>query len=392
MKGFLKLFLILLITSLCRTGLINIEYTIQEILDYNSLGYCPMDHVFKLNDKTEFSLSTFKDKINPWTYHSGIIFDREFNFGYHIIYNKSKKIIAVSFSGTKGAKQLIKEFFNKHGVYFENTITKNMHVMKYFSDLYDLVKERFFKDFIALVDSEIIKSEINSYKFIFSGHSLGSAMASLFLFKCSEFELIPTIKGVSPVLMTTGGPRVGNYAFANELSKRAGKIYRFLQEGDIIGNIPNCAINGIDQCYNDWEMSDINLFKNNYDDVQTDVDYFKPWHTNGLIMVPYSKDKFDDLYDCRNVSEGLHKCGYKETITSVERLIYIVVNHSRYWNVKISGYCKHMSEIGTIDDDDEEIDERFIEPYGESEIESLESLEETLDPIILEQIKRSFLK
>mgnify|MGYP001810643107 CR=1 FL=1 len=92
MKGYLKLFLILVVSSLCRTGLINIEYTIQEILDYNSLGYCPMDHVFKLNDKTEFSLSTFKDKVNPWTYHSGFIFEREFNFGYHIIYNKSKKI------------------------------------------------------------------------------------------------------------------------------------------------------------------------------------------------------------------------------------------------------------------------------------------------------------
>lgn len=380
MKGFFKLLFIILISSLyCHNELINIEYTIQEILDLNSLGYCPMDHVFKLNDKTEFSLTTFKDKINPWTYHSGFIFEREFNFGYHIAYNKSKKIVVCSFSGTKGVKQLAKEFFNKHGVYFENTITKNMHVMKYFSDLYDLVKEKFFKDFVSLVDSDFIKKEIDSYKFIFSGHSLGHAMASLFLFKSSEFELIPTVTGVSPVLLTTGGPRVGNYAFANELSKRAGKIYRFLQEGDIIGNIPNCSLNGVEQCYNEWEMSDINTHKNNYDDVKTDVNMFKPWHTNGLIIVPYHKNKFDDLYNCIKVSEGIHKCGYKETISSIEKLVYIVINHSRYWNVKISGYCKHMSELGTINDDDEEIDERYIDPWGSNKDEE--------EPFTLEDLK-----
>lgn len=65
----------------------------------------------------------------------------------------------------------------------------------------------------------------------FTGHSLGAALATLAVFRCTEQAALS--------LYTFGSPRVGNTDFCNEVwRKTQGRSYRFVNSDDIVTLVP----------------------------------------------------------------------------------------------------------------------------------------------------------
>jgi len=70
---------------------------------------------------------------------------------------------------------------------------------------------------------------------ILTGHSLGAAVASFAALRASEVMGIPKNR---ITLITSGGPRTGNRAFAQEVRESVGETYRIVFGGDIVTELP----------------------------------------------------------------------------------------------------------------------------------------------------------
>ncbi len=167
--------------------------------------------------------------------------------------------------------------------------------MKFNQDLYqkilpDLVKK------IQRAKHEKIE------QYIFTGHSLGGAMASLAVFDFVQNNIIPKTK-VSPVLITYGQPRVGNYAFANELMKSVPIVYRIVNIYDIVSGIPACILDKKKNCTNEYLKSEIDLNFLDYAKNKLKIkkglrEKFYPWHIGGLVY-----NKLENAVELCKISE-----------------------------------------------------------------------------------------
>jgi len=70
---------------------------------------------------------------------------------------------------------------------------------------------------------------------VITGHSLGAAVASFAALRASSVMGIPK---ESITLITSGGPRTGNRAFAQEVVESVGETYRIVYGGDIVTQLP----------------------------------------------------------------------------------------------------------------------------------------------------------
>lgn len=70
-----------------------------------------------------------------------------------------------------------------------------------------------------------------------TGHSLGAALEILAADELSSIEGIPPIAVIS-----FGGPRVGNYAFADRVTDRKVKVLRVVNTGDVITRVPGLPV------------------------------------------------------------------------------------------------------------------------------------------------------
>lgn len=198
-------------------------------------------------------------------------------YSYTILRSKTLKKIVCAFSGTKGLWQMKSEMWNSGAqVYFRDTTSK-IYIMKYFHELYQTIQLEFIQNFERAKDPQI-------KQYIFLGHSLGGAMASVALFDLSKQGKITTDNtNKSPVLITYGQPRTGNYMFSNELRKIAPIIYRHVNDNDLVPGIPDC-VRTHDKCVNEFGKSSIDINENEYQISNTYVSFFA-WHLPGLIFI-----------------------------------------------------------------------------------------------------------
>jgi len=70
---------------------------------------------------------------------------------------------------------------------------------------------------------------------IITGHSLGAAVASFAALRASSVMGIPRER---ITLITSGGPRTGNRAFAQDVVDSVGETYRIVYGGDIVTQLP----------------------------------------------------------------------------------------------------------------------------------------------------------
>jgi hypothetical protein len=157
-------------------------------------------------------------------------------------------------------------------------------------------------------------------------------MASLAAFDLVKSGAIKT-SSISPVLITYGQPRTGNYAFANELVKSIPVVLRFANIYDIIPIFPLCVktIPMIGTCKNEFRKKDLDPKLNEY--VPEPYSYlfykFYPWHFRGLLTI--QNDNESILPQCTDKSEAEREC-------NLPTLDHLLKYHCEYFGFSITDF------------------------------------------------------
>ena len=162
------------------------------------------------------------------------IFTQFLNFFYRynfiILKNDEYKKIVVAFPGLTYNYQLFEEII--HAGMVELSIkekSKVYRVIEMYYDLFTLIENDLFEHLRMI-------PEINNkdYQVIFTGHSLGGAIATI-----SSFYYIKKYKfEAENILITFGQPKVGNEHFSKELTDNLRQIYRIARPRDIATLFP----------------------------------------------------------------------------------------------------------------------------------------------------------
>lgn len=396
--------------------------------DIAGIGYVSNDsatmqinELLKGEKKDERKIGFFFRKffeIGDWEHVNTFTGEKDINyFSYTILRNKRIGKVIFTFSGTKGVKQLFTEYLNSGmETFFKYDVNqaddsnlnltkeeilnnlnklnlnnnndyddapkensneasskkekdkisfKNFKVMKYFNHIY-----KSFSDQLTNDAKKAINSEITQYVFV--GHSLGGAIASIAAYDLITQGVIQVTKGpiASPVLLTYGQPRTGNYVFANEIAKKIPIIFRHVNNFDAITSIPDCYRSGSGYCENEYAKSKLDFEFSDYDAIKIDESIFKsksfPWHFNGLILnidddnsnecIESSEAAIenDNVYNNNNNNKNplilLDKETENKKTCAVESKMRIAF-HTVYYGFKISDMFKpeifkyHLTEI-----------------------------------------------
>jgi hypothetical protein len=250
-------------------------------------------------DKTKISyLVNYIFKVLGWKHVATFTGTTEnYDYCWTVLKNVTNKKIIFTFSGTKGPYQLSSQAWNSGGESYFREADSKIKIMKYFHKLYQTIAFDFFETF-----DRIKYEEFKQY--IFVGHSLGGAMASIALFDLvRQGKLAPVTSGIkSPVLITYGQPRTGNYMFANELSKYAPIIFRHVNDNDLVPGIPECQ-RLTKKCVNEFSKTSIDSSETNYNLANISDSYY-PWHLPGLIFIDGDDEKKDVHPNCITQSEN----------------------------------------------------------------------------------------
>ena len=230
--------------------------------------YCKKD----MKNKNKVS---FIERIlnNYLAYKIGNIFDKikaffesfkPYIYNFIILKSKKYKKYIFGFPGTTGIKQLLFECLGYSLEIFDSK-EPNIKVEKFFLETFKLL----YKD---LFSNKIINElKLNSdYQVIFTGHSLGGAIATL----SSYYFAKNKISTNEPILITFGQPRVGNEEFAKNYMKLIPQIFRVARKGDLVTVIPPAKELKDLKCFGIFNI--INLFKNSISkDIRNFYDNFK---------------------------------------------------------------------------------------------------------------------
>ena len=152
---------------------------------------------------------------------------------YIIFRNDNFKKTLITFPATKGIGQGINEVLQSALTSFPlKKFSSDIKLTKYFGQrAYDIMPYIF-------TEKNIEKMKLKEgYQLIFTGHSLGAAMAAATCLFALDQSLISKELN-HPFIVTFGQPRTGNDKFALTLMKESELIYRVTNKGDCILEIP----------------------------------------------------------------------------------------------------------------------------------------------------------
>jgi len=99
-----------------------------------------------------------------------------------------------------------------------------------FLDTYDVVRAQVRSAVSSLVNS------VNPSRVVFTGHSMGGALATL-----AAVDIIPSLR-IPAVLYNYGSPRVGNLQFMSFFSHLIGTSWRVTNRNDIVPHLPTTSM------------------------------------------------------------------------------------------------------------------------------------------------------
>lgn len=164
---------------------------------------------------------------------------------YSIMIRKSKKELLVTFSGTKNVEQLVLEIVESYPVkYFLQVGLEGAKVFEYF---YWYYLEEFRKDLQVHLNKFV--KQYPRYNVVFTGHSLGGALA---LHAAVDSILSEWIDKQKILIYTFGQPRIGNRIITDILTGTLG-MFRVVHNKDLVAHIPPC-IPSLSGCHDSGKL------------------------------------------------------------------------------------------------------------------------------------------
>jgi len=159
-------------------------------------------------------------------------------FSVSMIVNPSTKKFVTAYRGTEGNIQLLLEILQGGSVKYKLTDIPGADVDNYFYNSY--VKHLRTKITAKLKEAY---SKYPTFKFVFTGHSLGGALTTLTAFDAVSSGVIPRSQAI---MYNYGSPRVGNYILTQAIEAAIPEIYRITHYKDIVPHVPPClrGLNG----------------------------------------------------------------------------------------------------------------------------------------------------
>jgi hypothetical protein len=243
------------------------------------------------------------------------------DFTYAILKNDKLKQIVITLTGTKKNIQLVKEAWYSNTVLLGDA-SKKMFISEYFFTVFTQAKVKIKP---TLVD---LNKRFPGYQNIFTGHSLGAAMATIFALD-SVLDGYVTKTDSSPALINYASPRVGNYIFASQVMLNVPVIYRLVRDGDPVVSIPPCSY--ITRCSNKLGLENFTgrLADVTGPTIPEDKGY---WHIAGLILYDNSMTTFTDCGRVWSENNTDAKCVTSPTLS--------VDSHTYYLTKSVSGVCQ----------------------------------------------------
>ena len=206
----------------------------QEMLSYYSwfasYGYCQDVDIPLLCCKKYLDFFTQK-----WTIVSESSTTEYYNYNYIFWRSDEYKKYIIAFPGTRNnIIESLNEAVNIKLVDY-NEVDNGIKVVNYFNKVALEIRDLIFS-------SENLK-DIDShprYQFIFIGHSLGGAVASIELYEAFNKKYIT--KENKPALISFGMPRAGNENWVIDFNSKIENIIRIVRDGDIVTSLPYLPI------------------------------------------------------------------------------------------------------------------------------------------------------
>ena len=180
---------------------------VERLLNFASIPF--LDNIFKI-------IKIIFDNIQPYIYN------------FIILKSKKYKKYIFGFPGTTGVRQLLYEIIGSTFTVFDSK-EPDIKVEKFFYETFSLIYKELFSDSII---NELKTNP--DYQIIFTGHSLGGAIATLSSYYYAKNKLSPN----EPLLITFGQPRIGNINFAKRYMELIPLVFRIARKGDIVTIIP----------------------------------------------------------------------------------------------------------------------------------------------------------
>jgi hypothetical protein len=203
---------------------------------FGSYGYC-QDYLVSAGVCCPKLLNNQWEIIDHQEIQDEHIIDHYFEFNYILFRSDINKKYILTFPGTRDKTQLIFEITESNLVSYNNNNNnnneeeKNIKIHSYFLEMYKKIEKNIFNS-TTLKDISLH----SDYQFIFIGHSLGGAIASIAAFNSIHEKYINNKN--NPVLITFGQPRTGNYYFSEKVMEYVPNIFRVVRNGDIVSLIP----------------------------------------------------------------------------------------------------------------------------------------------------------
>jgi hypothetical protein len=206
----------------------------QDMISYYSwfasYGYCEDIDVPLFCCKNYFDFFTKK-----WTIVKETSTDKYYVYNFILWRNDQFKKYIVAFPGTNEILELLNEAVNIKLVDYESG--NGIKLVNYFKQVAFELKEIFFtKDVLDDIEAH------PDYQFIATGHSLGGAVATIFLYEAINKGYLDPNRN-EPVLITYGQPRTGNENFVLDFNKKIKNVLRIVRDGDIVVSLPYSLIN-----------------------------------------------------------------------------------------------------------------------------------------------------
>ena len=206
----------------------------QDMISYYSwfasYGYCEDIDVPLFCCKNYFDFFTKK-----WTIVKEDSTDKYYVYNFILWRNDQFKKYIVAFPGTNEILELLNEAVNIKLVDYESG--NGIKLVNYFKQVAFELKEIFFtKDVLDDIEAH------PDYQFIATGHSLGGAVATIFLYEAINKGYLDPNRN-EPVLITYGQPRTGNENFVLDFNKKIKNVLRIVRDGDIVVSLPYSLIN-----------------------------------------------------------------------------------------------------------------------------------------------------